>query len=210
MLPKTISVEGQDGCGKSTQARVIEEILAAHGIPYIQVREPGGTPLGERLRALLLNEEMTLETEALLMFASRQELLTTRVRPALANGLWVILDRFSDSTYAYQCGGRGLDPAKFQALVSWTHPDFEPDLTLYYDVPPDVGANRVAATGAPLDRFEQESTSFFERVRGAYLARASQAQDRILVVDSAKELAQVSQATTTAVEALIRAAAGVR
>ena len=177
-----ITFEGIDGAGKSSQIAAVVALLAARGIDVEQTREPGGTALGERLRELLLHEPMHLETEAMLMFAARREHLAARILPALAAGRWVVSDRFSDATYAYQVGGRGLDPAKFAALEAWVHPGFQPDLTLVFDLPPAVAAARVANSGANPDRFEREQRDFFERVRTAYLERARMAPARIRVI----------------------------
>lgn len=177
-----ITFEGIDGAGKSTQIAALVALLRERGLAVEQSREPGGTPLGERLRELLLAEPMHLETEALLMFAARREHLAARILPALAAGRWVVSDRFSDATYAYQVGGRGLDADKFAALERWVHPGFQPDLTLVFDLPPEVAAARVAASGTAPDRFEREQQDFFARVREAYLERARQAPERIRVI----------------------------
>lgn len=177
-----ITFEGIDGAGKSTQIAAVVALLEARGLAVVQTREPGGTALGERLRELLLHEPMHLETEAMLMFAARREHLAARIRPALEQGAWVVCDRFSDATYAYQVGGRGLAPEKFAALEAWVHPRFQPDLTLVFDLAPEIAAARVAGTGNAPDRFEREQRDFFERVRGAYLERASGAPERIRVI----------------------------
>jgi dTMP kinase len=179
-----ITFEGIDGAGKSSQIAAVVDLLRTRGCDVDQTREPGGTALGERLRELLLHEPMDLETEAMLMFAARREHLAARILPALAAGRWVVSDRFTDATYAYQVGGRGLDPAKFAALEAWVHPGFQPDLTLVFDLPPAVAAARVANTGASPDRFEREQLDFFERVRAAYLERARMAPQRIRVVSA--------------------------
>ena len=181
-----ITFEGIDGAGKSSQIEAVVALLRARGLAVEQSREPGGTPLGERLRELLLHEPMHLETEAMLMFAARREHLATRIEPALAAGRWVVCDRFSDATFAYQVGGRGLARAKFDALERWVHPGLQPDLTLLFDLPPAVAAARVASTGADPDRFEREQRDFFERVRAAYLERAQAAPQRICVIDAAR------------------------
>ena len=177
-----ITFEGIDGAGKSSQIAAVVELLGARGLDVEQTREPGGTALGEELRELLLHQPMHLETEAMLMFAARREHLAARILPALAAGRWVLSDRFSDATYAYQVGGRGLAVAKFAALEEWVHPGFQPDLTLVFDLPAEVAAARVANTGARPDRFEREQRDFFERVRAAYLERARMAPERIRVV----------------------------
>lgn len=192
-----ITFEGIDGAGKSSQIAAVVALLERRGLAVLQTREPGGTPLGERLRELLLHEPMHLETEALLMFAARREHLAARIVPALASGQWVVSDRFTDATYAYQVGGRGLDPAKFAALEAWVHPRLQPDLTLVFDLPPEVAARRVAGSGERPDRFEREQRDFFERVRAAYLERARSAPERIRVIaaDRAPEVIRVEVAS---------------
>ena len=177
-----ITFEGIDGAGKSSQIAAVVALLESHGLSVDQTREPGGTALGEKLRELLLHEQMHLETEAMLMFAARREHLAARIKPALEAGKWVVSDRFSDATYAYQVGGRGLDAARFAALENWVHPGFQPDLTLVFDLAPEIAAARVANTGVNPDRFEREQRDFFERVRAAYLERARMAPERIRVV----------------------------
>lgn len=177
-----ITFEGIDGAGKSTQIAAVVALLQARGLRVEQTREPGGTPLGERLRELVLHEPMNLETEAMLMFAGRREHLAARIVPALEAGTWVVCDRFTDATYAYQVGGRGLDPAKFAALEQWVHPGLQPDLTLVFDLDPAIAASRVASTGVAPDRFEREQSAFFARVRNAYLERAQAAPQRICVI----------------------------
>ncbi|AUN96346.1 dTMP kinase [Pseudazoarcus pumilus] len=184
MRGRFITFEGIDGAGKSTQIEAVAELLRARAIDVERTREPGGTPLAERLRELLLHQAMHLETEALLMFAARREHLAARIEPALAAGRWVVCDRFSDATYAYQVGGRGLIAAKFAALEQWVHPGLQPDLTLVFDLDPAIAATRVAAAGDAPDRFEREQRDFFARVRSAYLQRAKAAPQRIVVVDA--------------------------
>lgn len=186
-----ITFEGIDGAGKSTQIAAVVAQLAACGIAVEQSREPGGTPLGERLRELLLHEPMHLETEAMLMFAARREHLAARILPALEAGKWVVCDRFTDATYAYQVGGRGLDATKFAALEAWVHPGLQPDLTLVFDLDPAVAASRVANTGVAPDRFEREQRDFFERVRNAYLERAQAAPQRIRVIAADRDPAVI-------------------
>jgi dTMP kinase len=181
-----ITFEGIDGAGKSSQIVAAVALIESRGIPVIQTREPGGTPLGEKLRELLLHEPMHLETEAMLMFAARREHLAGLIEPALAAGKWVVSDRFTDATYAYQVGGRGLDEARFSALESWVHPHLQPDLTLIFDLDPVVAARRLAGTGNAPDRFEREQADFFERVRNAYLRRAAANPSRIKVIDASQ------------------------
>ena len=198
MKSRFITFEGIDGAGKSSQIAAAVALIQSRGIPVVQTREPGGTPLGEKLRELLLHEPMHLETEALLMFAARREHLAARIEPALLSGAWVVSDRFTDATYAYQVGGRGLDEKRFAALEKWVHPHLQPDLTLIFDLDPQVAANRLAGTGNAPDRFEREQADFFERVRNAYLRRAAADPARVRVIDAGqrpeeirKELEQI-------------------
>jgi dTMP kinase len=188
MRGKFITLEGMDGAGKSSHVAWIAGWLRARGHRVQVTREPGGTPLGEQLRALVLGESMDLRTETLLVFAARQEHLVTCIRPALEAGEWVLSDRFTDATYAYQGGGRGLPRADLALLEHWVQGDFRPDATLYFDLPVDVARARLAGMQATPDRFEQEDTGFFERVRTAYLERARQNPGRIHVVDASRSL----------------------
>ena len=190
---KFITLEGVDGAGKSTHLAWIAECLRAAGREVVVTREPGGTPLGERLRALLLSEPMHIETETMLMFAARREHMARVIAPALETGRWVLSDRFTDATYAYQGGGRGLPRDRIAALERWVHGDLQPDLTLYFDLSIDVARQRLAATQAAPDRFEQEASDFFERVRSAYLERAAAHPRRIRVIDAAQPLDQVKK-----------------
>ncbi|UCV06182.1 dTMP kinase [Dechloromonas denitrificans] len=191
MKGKFITFEGIDGAGKSSHVEWLAESLRARGLVVHVTREPGGTELGEKLRTLLLNEPMHLETETLLMFAARREHLARLIEPALARGEWVVCDRFSDATYAYQGGGRGLDRAKFLALEHWVHEHLQPNLTLLFDLPLDVARERIAVASRVLDRFEQERADFHERVRQAYLERAHANPQRIRVVDANKTLESI-------------------
>jgi len=179
-----ITFEGIDGAGKSTQIAHAVSFLEQRGGQVLQTREPGGTPLGEKLRALVLHEPMHLETEALLMFAARREHLAERIEPALLAGRWVVCDRFTDATYAYQVGGRGLAAEKLVTLEQWVHPERQPDLTFLFDLDPAIAAARMAASRAEGDRFEREQAVFFERVRAAYLERARQCVSRFHVIDA--------------------------
>jgi dTMP kinase len=189
---KFISFEGIDGAGKSTHIAFVADWLSAHGKQVVSSREPGGTALGEKLRDLLLHEKMHLETEALLMFASRREHIAQVIAPGLARGDWVISDRFTDASFAYQGGGRGLDRNKMEVLEHWVHPQLQPDLTLLFDVPLDVARARLDATRT-LDKFEQEQADFFAACRGEYLRRAAQFPERIVVVDSTQTIAAIQQ-----------------
>ena len=181
---KFITFEGIDGAGKSSHIAAAAAFVRDQGRTVVATREPGGTPLGEKLRELLLHEAMHRETEALLMFAARREHLAQVIEPALQRGDWVICDRFSDATYAYQSGGRGLDRGKFAQLERWVHGHLQPDLTLLFDLPSAVAGLRIAAQARDRDRFEQERADFHERVRLAYLERAAAAPQRFAVVDA--------------------------
>lgn len=184
---KFITFEGIDGAGKSTHIAFIANVLASQGKSVISTREPGGTALGEALRDILLQQKMHLETEALLMFAARREHIAQVIEPALARGDWVISDRFSDASFAYQGGGRGLSIEKLTTLESWVHPLLQPDLTFLFDVPLAVARTRLDATRT-LDKFEQEQEEFFFKTRAQYLARAEQFSDRFVVVDATKNI----------------------
>jgi len=183
MRAKFITVEGLDGAGKTTHLAWLRQALEARGIAVCATREPGGTPLGETLRALILDPRQSLapETEALLMFASRQQHLHAVIRPALASGTWVLCDRFTDASFAYQAGGSGVAWEKIESLEKWVQGGLEPDLTLYFDVDPGTAKARVDAIKSP-DRFEQERQGFHERVRAAYLRRAREHPARIRVI----------------------------
>lgn len=191
-LGKFITFEGIDGAGKSTHLAFVAELLKTHGKRIVVTREPGGTPLGEKLRELLLHEKMHLETEALLMFAARREHLAQVIEPALARGDWVISDRFTDATFAYQGGGRKLPIEKLEALEKWVHPHLQPDLTLLFDVPLAVARARLDAT-RELDRFEQEKAEFFEATRQGYLRRAGQYPNRFRLIDSTQTIATIQE-----------------
>ncbi len=186
-----ITLEGIDGAGKSTQLPLIEAALKSRGIDYLMTREPGGTPLGEKLREILLHQDMQPETEALLMFASRSEHLSQVIRPALERGTWVISDRFTDASFAYQGGGRGLDYEKLEMLEEWVHGGFQPDLTLLFDVPVEMARQRLMKN-ASLDRFEHERGTFFEKVRKAYLDRAARFPERFCLIDSSLPLEKIN------------------
>lgn len=188
---KFITFEGIDGAGKTTHLdwfrQRLDERIAASGRHVVMTREPGGTALGETLRGILLSQPMDLETEALLMFASRREHLAQVIEPALARGDWVLSDRFSDATFAYQGGGRGLPRDKLEALERWVQGGFHPDLTVLFDVPTDTASERRSAARAP-DKFESESEAFFERTRAEYLRRAAESPERFVIVDSTEPI----------------------
>ena len=193
---KFITFEGIDGAGKTTHLAWFRERLEAHiaasGRSVVMTREPGGTKLGESLREILLHQTMDLETEALLMFAARREHLAQVIEPALAHGDWVLSDRFSDATFAYQGGGRGLPRDKLEALERWVQGGFQPDLTLLFDVSPDTASERRSAARDP-DRFESESDAFFTRTRAEYLRRAEEAPYRFAIIDSTQSIPQIQK-----------------
>lgn len=191
MRGKFITFEGIDGAGKSSHVEWLADMLRQRGLTVQVTREPGGTPLGEKLRELLLNEAMHLETETLLMFAARREHLAQVIEPALSRGEWVVCDRFTDATFAYQGGGRGLDRSKLQQLEHWVHEYLQPDLTLLFDLPLDVARERIALASRVLDRFEQERADFHERVRQAYIDRANHNPSRIRVIDAQRSIADI-------------------
>lgn len=199
---KFITLEGVDGAGKSTHLDFVANWLRGRGHEVIVTREPGGTPLGEALRNLLLHHDMDPDTELLLMFAARQAHLSQLILPSLARGAWVVSDRFTDASYAYQCGGRGLAEARVAALEAWVQQGFEPDLTLVFDVSAEIAAARRGAARAA-DRFELEADDFFERVRAAYLMRAVAEPHRMRVVDASPGIAQIQQSLIPALEALL-------
>ena len=189
---KFITLEGMDGAGKSTHLTWIPAFLEAHGLRVRLTREPGGTPLGERLREMLLTGEQKVhvETEALLMFAARREHLDKVIEPALKSGTWIVCDRFTDATFAYQAGGSGLDWTRISTLETWVQGSLQPDLTLYFDVPSEVGRARTQAVREP-DRFEQEDRAFFDRVREGYLRRARDYPSRMVIIDSTVTMSAV-------------------
>ena len=205
-----ITLEGPEGAGKSTNREYLAERLRAAGIEVLLTREPGGTPLAERIRDVLLTpleEVMNADTELLLVFAARAQHLATVIRPALERGAVVLCDRFTDSTYAYQGAGRGLSLARIAALEDFVQGALRPDLTLVFDLPVDVGLARASARGR-LDRFEQEGQAFFETVREAFLARAAAAPQRYVLVDAAQPLAQVQQSLDSLLPQLLERARG--
>ncbi len=198
MRGKFITLEGMDGAGKSTHIPDIVTALEARGIEVVSTREPGGTKLGEGLRELLLHQVMHPETETLVMFAARREHIAQVIEPALARGAYILSDRFTDATYAYQCGGRGVNADKIRALEQWVQGDLQPDLTLLFDVPVEVSVRRLANTRSP-DKFERENDEFFSRIRAAYLLRAQQNPQRFCVIDANRPLELVKKSLEEAV-----------
>jgi len=189
-MSKFITFEGMDGAGKSTHLSWFADALRARGHEVVVTREPGGTPLGEQLREILLHQPMSIGTEALLMFAARLEHIEQVIRPALQAGRWVLSDRFTDATFAYQGGGRGMDWARLTQLEQWVHADLQPDLTLFFDVPVEVARQRLSAN-LSLDRFEQEQADFFERVRAGYHRRVAEHPERYAFIDASVTLQEV-------------------
>ncbi|ATH81580.1 MULTISPECIES: dTMP kinase [Pseudomonadaceae] len=205
-----ITLEGPEGAGKSTNREYLAERLREQGIDVLLTREPGGTPLAERIRELLLDpsdEPMAADAELLLVFAARAQHLQQVIRPALAKGSVVLCDRFTDATYAYQGGGRGLSIERIAQLEQFVQGELRPDLTLIFDLPVEIGLARAAARGR-LDRFEQEGRGFFEAVRQAYLQRAEQAPQRYRVLDAGQTLAQVQADIDALLPSLLEACRG--
>lgn len=192
-----ITFEGIDGAGKSTHLMWAAEFLHGQGVPLTLTREPGGTALGERLRELLLagDGRIEAETEALLMFSARRQHLAEVIRPALVRGECVLCDRFTDASFAYQGGGRGVPREKLAVLEHWVHPDLQPDLTFLFDVSAQVGRDRVARIKSP-DRFEREDAEFFARVRAAYLERMKEAPQRFVRIDGTRAIADIQNELT--------------
>jgi dTMP kinase len=191
---KFITFEGIDGAGKSTHLAWATDFLRRRGISVIVTREPGGTILGEQLRQILLAGVHGIhpETETLMMFTGRRQHLEDVIRPALQRGDWVLCDRFTDASFAYQGGGRGVAKSKLEALERWVHPDLQPDLTLLFDISVELGQSRVARIKSP-DRFEREDAEFFSRVRNAYLERAQQWPSRIVTINGSKPIADIQR-----------------
>ena len=198
MKPRFITLDGIDGAGKSTNLAVMKAWFEKHKLPVLFTREPGGTPAGEALREILLNPatQVSLRTETLLMFAARQQHLETVILPALKNGTHVVSDRFTDATFAYQGGGRGVPLQDITTLEHWVQGDFRPDLTLLLDVPLEVSMARINQTREK-DRFEQEEAEFFNRVREVYLQRANEQPERYAVIDSSQSLDAVKNQIET-------------
>jgi len=195
-----ITFEGIDGAGKSTHIAFVARLLENRGSEVVVTREPGGTGLGEKLREILLHETMHPETEALLMFAARREHLAQVIEPALERGACVLSDRFTDASFAYQGGGRGLSTDRLRQLETWTHPHLQPDLTLLFDVPPEVAGARLDAARTP-DKFERERSAFFIRVREAYLQRAAAFPERFYIIDSTRSIPEIQAQLQDVLEA---------
>ena len=203
MNAKFITLDGIDGAGKSTNLAVIKNWFEQRKLPVLFTREPGGTPVGEALREILLNPatQAGLRTETLMMFAARCQHIEEVIQPALARGVHVVSDRFTDATFAYQGGGRGVPSADIETLENWVQGSLRPDLTLLLDVPLEVSMARIAETREK-DRFEQETADFFTRVRAAYLQRAAAAPERYAVIDSNRERAAVSLSIEQALDTM--------
>lgn len=200
---RLITVEGVEGAGKTTCLSFVQRFLAARERPPVMTREPGGTPLGEAVRGLLLGHDyagMAVDTELLLVFAARAEHLSRVIRPALDAGRWVVCDRFTDASYAYQGGGRGMPAERIGVLESWVQGELRPDLTLLLDVPVEIGLARAAQRSAP-DRFESEQAQFFERARMAYRERAERFPERIRIIDASQPVEGVEAQLARVLEA---------
>jgi len=201
MTGKLITLEGMDGAGKSTHIANIISALEARGHEVVSTREPGGTALGERLRELLLHESMHAETETLLMFAARREHIAQVISPALARGAYVLSDRFTDATYAYQAGAKGVDVNKIRTLEQWVQGALQPDITLLFDVPVEVSMQRLVQAREP-DKFERENAAFFTKIRQMYLQRAAENPARFHVIDANQLLEAVRQSVLALVSTL--------
>lgn len=205
-LGKFITIEGGEGAGKSTNISFIKDYLEKHGFEVILTREPGGTPLAERIREILLDKNevsMSSDTELLLMFAARAQHLSEVILPAVQQGKWVLCDRFTDATYAYQGGGRGIYYDRIATLENWVQGDLRPDITILFDLPVELGLSRAGSRGE-LDRFEQEDIDFFNRVRNAYMERVEKSPERYAIVDAAPELEIVQQNLVRVLEKLVQ------
>lgn len=194
MKARFITLEGGEGVGKTTNLAFIEDYLKSKGVSLLRTREPGGTALGEKVREILLHSDyVDAKSELLLVFAARAQHIQEVIRPALAKGQWVLSDRFTDASYAYQGGGRGISSSEIGFLEQWVQADLRPDMTLLLDTPVSVGMARARARG-PQDRFESEADNFFERVRAAYLERMKGDPDRIRRIDASVDLPLVQAA----------------
>ncbi|MDO7597629.1 MAG: dTMP kinase [Pseudomonadota bacterium] len=205
MTGKFISIEGIEGAGKSTQLAFIQRYLTEQGKQLVVTREPGGTELGEQIRTLLLTPTtsgMASDTELLLMFAARAEHVEQIIKPALKRGDWVLSDRFVDATFAYQGGGRGIDLQRISTLSDWTLKGLKTDVTFLFDLPVEIGQQRVLSRNQGIDRFEQEKVDFFQRIRERYLKRAQQEPNRIKVIDASKSIVEIELQLTVLLDKL--------
>ncbi len=206
MTGKFITIEGIEGAGKSTQLTFIKKYLAEKNQSLVVTREPGGTKLGEQIRELLLtprSEGMAVDTELLLMFAARAEHIQQVIKPALAQNKWVLSDRFTDATFAYQGGGRGIAQHRINEIANWTLQGLQPDLTLLFDLPVEVGQQRVLSRNQGIDRFEQEKIDFFQKVRDCYLERAQQEPQRIKIIDTNQSIVSIQNQISTILDTLL-------
>ncbi|WP_417510010.1 dTMP kinase [Methylophaga sp.] len=207
MIGKFISIEGIEGAGKSTQIQFIKTYLERFNQTVVVTREPGGTPLAEEIRALLLKpreERVSDDTELLLMFAARAQHINQVILPALSEGKWVVCDRFVDATFAYQGAGRGIHEERIASLADWTLAGLKTDLTLLFDLPVDVGQQRVNQRLLQKDRFEQEKTDFFEKIRHCYLERATAEPERIQIIDAEKSITAIEQQVSNILDKLLK------
>jgi len=206
MVGKFISIEGVEGAGKSTQVSFIQDYLTSLGKIVVVTREPGGTELSEKIRHLLLepsSNSMANDTELLLMFASRAEHVSQVINPALHRGDWVLCDRFLDATYAYQGGGRGIQRQRIQQIADWTLRGLIPDLTLLFDLPVELGLERVLERKEGMDRFEQEKIEFFQKIRKSYLKSAEEEPNRIKILDASLSITKIQEQLTQLIKPLI-------
>jgi dTMP kinase len=206
MTAKFISIEGIEGAGKSTQLAFIQRYLNEQGKQLVVTREPGGTELGEQIRTLLLTPTstgMASDTELLLMFAARAEHVEQVIKPALERDQWVLSDRFVDATFAYQGGGRGIDLQRILTLSDWTLKGLQTDVTFLFDLPVEMGQQRVLSRNEGIDRFEQEKVDFFQRIRERYLQRAQQEPNRIKVIDASKSIVEIELQLTVLLDKLL-------
>jgi len=204
MRGKFITIEGGEGVGKTTNMQFIEKYLRDKKINVIVTREPGGTELGETLREIMLDpaqDKICSDSELMLMFAARAQHLSQKIIPALERGDWVLCDRFTDATYAYQGGGRGIEFSRIEMLENWVQGDLRPDITILFDMPVELGMSRAASRSDP-DRFEQEKMDFFERVQTSYRERATQNTTQYKIIDASKTLDEVQAQITTVLDAL--------
>ena len=199
---KFITFEGVDGAGKSTHIDAVISFLESNNISVKRTREPGGTKLGEKLRELLLHDEMDPETETLLMFAARRQHIAEIIKPNLDEGIFVVSDRFTDATYAYQYGGKQVAYSKIQTLEAWVHPDLKADLTLLFDLPVEISIDRLKKNRTP-DKFEKESEAFFNRLRNVYLDLARQHPNRYKIINANQSIETVSHDVIEAIKTIL-------